>query len=158
MLRYFPEQRNLSKVKMGLFVFCMVANSFGIYQQAMINPGTVTNIDGWLTETEYSDSNKICDLDPSYNTVFTEGGGSLSGSSDLSASVYTFWDATYLYIGVAFTDDIHFANRQGMFDSWKDDNVQIWVSRDYNDATTDPWSPYYGTYGYQFIISLDLLL
>ncbi|WP_018341567.1 glycosyl hydrolase family 8 [Cytophaga aurantiaca] len=69
-------------------------------------------------------------------------GGTISGSSDLSANYKAMWDATYFYLLVNVTDDVK-TNNAGT-DYYNDDAVEVFFDIGNNKAST------YGTNDFQY--------
>ena len=65
---------------------------------------------------------------PAYvNTLMSKvESGNVKSPADLSAVVYTAWDARHLYIAAVVTDDEVVTQHEGA-DIWQDDAVEIWL-------------------------------
>lgn len=64
---------------------------------------------------------------PTYLNEFTSRieAGVVSGVSDFSAALYTFWDPEHFYVAAVVTDDAVVAQHEGE-DIWQDDALEVW--------------------------------
>lgn len=107
-------------------------------------------VDGYLDEPVWKHAKKI-EIKHDIGMMLTD--GSVVSHDDASTEFVLLWDDEGFYCGTWNKDDIHNApwtEQPGMvYQSWKDDGHEWWISRDFNDVWEDASPLYYGTTGWQ---------
>ncbi len=119
------QKNKMSKGILGLWVTSLlVISGWAAGLSFIIDSDGVPNIDG-VADAVYEDA-----ITYNISNLVT---GTVSSSSDLSATYKALWDTNYLYFLIEVSDE---AASNDSADTWNDDSIEIYLDADYSQLTS----------------------